>query len=130
MSLSEREQRVLRDLERQLHEEDPTLAETIQYPERHLARVSPRNIGWGIALVLVGLVVVISGVVLGHGNGLVSIIVGVTGFGLAVAGVALMVRRPPVLKDARGGMGKDRTGRSTFMERQSERWERRRDGDR
>ena len=129
MSRSEREQRVLRDLERQLHEEDPALAETIQHPERHLARVSPRNIGWGIALVLVGLVVVISGVVLGHGNGLVSVIVGVTGFGLAVAGVALMVRRPPMLKDAQG-KGGARTRRSTFMERQSERWERRQDDER
>lgn len=129
MSLSEREQRVLRDLERQLHEEDPALAETIQHPERHLARVSPRNIGWGIALVLVGLVVVISGVVLGHGNGLVSVIVGVTGFGLAVAGVALIVRRPPMLKDAQG-KGGARTRRSTFMERQSERWERRQDDER
>ncbi|QKD79527.1 MULTISPECIES: DUF3040 domain-containing protein [Actinomyces] len=126
MSLSEREQRVLRDLERQLHEEDPDLAETIQHPERHLARVSPRKVGLGIALVLVGLVVVISGVVLGHGNGLVSILVGVTGFGLAVAGVALIVRRPPTLNDARGGAAKARAGRSTFMERQSERWERRR----
>ena len=130
MSLSEREQRVLRDLERQLHEEDPALAETIQHPERHLARVSPRNIGWGIALVLIGLVVVVSGVVLGHGNGLVSVIVGVTGFGLAVAGVALMVRRPPLLKDSQSGRGSSRKGRSSFMERQSERWERRKDDDR
>ena len=54
MALSEREQQVLRDLESQLHEDDPELAQTFQREERRLSRPSPRHIGGGVALGLVG----------------------------------------------------------------------------
>ena len=49
MALSEREQQVLRDLESQLHEDDPELAQTFQREERRLSRPSPRHIGGGVA---------------------------------------------------------------------------------
>ena len=55
MALSEREQQVLRDLESQLHQDDPDLAQTLQREERRLSRPSPRHIGGGVALVLIGL---------------------------------------------------------------------------
>ena len=77
MALSEREQQVLRDLESQLHEDDPELAQTFQREERRLSRPSPRHIGGG---------------------------------GPATS----------------GNSGKKR---SSFMDRQSERWDRRRDSE-
>ncbi|MBW3069722.1 MULTISPECIES: DUF3040 domain-containing protein [unclassified Actinomyces] len=122
MALSEREQQVLRDLEEQLNDEDPSLAETMQHADTTLRRPSPRRIGAGVALLLVGLAVVIAGVAIG--NDVVSIALGVLGFALAVWGVTLMLTR--------GGAGEPKTprsaGRSSFMQRQSERWDRRRDG--
>ena len=129
MPLSEREQQVLRDLEEQLHEDDPSLASTIAQGERKLGRPSPRHIGAGVALVLLGFAVVIGGVSVSHG--LVSILVGVAGFALAVWGVTLMLTRLDAGGSARSGSVRRRgRGASSFMERQSERWDRRRDFER
>ncbi len=126
MALSEREQQVLRDLEEQLHVEDPSLAHTMDSAEAPTGRVSPRHRGAGVALVLVGLVLVIAGVAVGHS--VVSIFLGVAGFGLAVWGVTLMFTRvdpldppEPPRRSASGG----RSG-SSFTGRQSERRNRRR----
>mgnify|MGYP000957282985 CR=1 FL=1 len=75
MALSEREQQVLRDLESQLHQDDPDLAHTLQREERRLSRPSPRQVGGGVALILVGLTLLIAGVSVRHN--LVSILLGV-----------------------------------------------------
>ena len=91
MALSEREQQVLRDLESQLHEDDPELAQTFQREERRLSRPSPRHIGGGVALVLVGLALLIAGVSVPHS--LLSILLGVAGFLVAVGGVAMALTR-------------------------------------
>ena len=91
MALSEREQQVLRDLESQLHQDDPDLAQTLQREERRLSRPSPRHIGGGVALVLIGLALLIAGVSVRHN--LVSILLGVAGFLVAVAGVAMALTR-------------------------------------
>lgn len=126
MALTEREQQVLRDLEQQLHSDDPHLAQTMHRVESTIGRPSPRHIGAGVALVLVGLAVVIAGVAVGHGP--ISILLGVAGFILAVWGVTLMLTR--VSAGGAQGPGKPRRtgsgGRRSFMERQSDRWERRR----
>ena len=126
MALSEREQQVLRDLEEQLHVEDPSLAHTMDSAEAPPGRVSPRHVGAGAALVLVGLALVIAGVAVGHS--VASIFMGVAGFGLAVWGVTLMFTRT----DSIGSPGSPRRsasgGRSgsSFTGRQSERRNRRR----
>ena len=128
MALSEREQQVLRDLESQLHEDDPELAQTFQREERRLSRPSPRHIGGGVALVLVGLALL----------SLLSILLGVAGFLVAVGGVAMALTRventssPRRPAGGRGGPAKSGNGgkkRSSFMDRQSERWDRRRDSE-
>ncbi|QPL06262.1 MULTISPECIES: DUF3040 domain-containing protein [Actinomyces] len=126
MALSEREQRVLRDLEQQLHEDDPGLASSIEQVGSTMGRPSPRHVGAGVALVLTGLAVVIGGVAVGRG--LVSMLIGVVGFSLAVWGVTLMLTRTQV-SPAEGAQPGGRKG-SDFMERQSERWERRREDNR
>ena len=136
MALSEREQQVLRDLESQLHEDDPELAQTFQREERRLSRPSPRHIGCGVALVLVGLALLIAGVSVPHS--LLSILLGVAGFLVAVGGVAMALTRvestssPRRPAGGRGGPTKNGNGgkkRSSFMDRQSERWDRRRDSE-
>ena len=107
MALSEREQQVLRDLESQLHQDDPDLAQTLQ------REVSVRH-------------------------NLVSILLGVAGFLVAVGGVALALTRvesasgsrqftPRGGKPSRGKSGGGK--RSSFMDRQSERWDRRRNSE-
>ena len=136
MALSEREQQVLRDLESQLHQDDPDLAQTLQREERRLSRHSPRHIGGGVALVLIGLALLIAGVSVRHN--LVSILLGVAGFLVAVGGVALALTRvesasgsrqfaPRGGKPSRGKSGGGK--RSSFMDRQSERWDRRRNSE-
>lgn len=133
MALSEREQQVLRDLEQQLHVEDPSLADTMEQAERDgspdSGRFSPRHVGAGVALVLVGLAVVVGGVAVGHS--VVSIVLGVAGFGIAVWGVTLMLTRVSSSGGSgSGGSSKAERRRSSFMDRQSERWDRRRDSER
>ena len=95
MALSEREQQVLRDLESQLHEDDPELAQTFQREERRLSRPSPRHIGGGVALVLVGLALLIAGVSVPHS--LLSILLGVRVEGLLRPddGVQLLLGEDP-----------------------------------
>ena len=78
MALSEREQQVLRDLEKQLGAEDPGLAQTMTAADKRLGRPTPRRIGAGIALVLGGFAVVVAGVAIAHD--LWSVLVGLVGF--------------------------------------------------
>lgn len=141
MALSEREQQVLRDLEAQLNQEDPNLASSMEQVEKRLdrtVRFSPRHVGGGVSMVLVGLAVVIGGVAVGHG--VVSIGLGVLGFGLAVWGVMVALTRVDAQGRAGGkagapgagapdGAGGSQVGkgRSGFMDRQAERWDRRRE---
>ena len=123
MALSEREQQVLRDLEDQLHVEDPSLAHTMDHAETPSGRFSPRHVGAGLALV-------IGGVAVRHS--VASILLGVAGFGLAVRGVTLMLTRveaPGRRDSSRGDPSGGRSARVSFMDRQSERWERRRDSE-
>ena len=135
MALSEREQQVLRDLESQLHHDDPDLAQTLQREERRLSRPSPRHIGGGVALVLIGLALLITGVSVRHN--LLSVLLGVAGFLVSVGGVTLSLTRQEATGGTRrpatdGRSGRDRSSkrkRSSFMDRQSERWERRRDSE-
>jgi hypothetical protein len=133
MALSEREQQVLRDLEKQLGAEDPGLAQTMTAADKRLGRPTPRRIGAGIALVLGGFAVVVAGVAIAHD--LWSVLVGLVGFALAVWGITLMLTGPsrpadesssPARGGRNGGSGTDRP-RSRFMQRQAERWEHRRD---
>ena len=127
MALSEREQQVLRDLEKQLHADDPSLAGSMR-PAGGERRPSPRHIGAGVALLLVGLSVVIGGVAVGHG--IVSILVGLGGFALAVWGVSLMlttVEQGGADGGAASGSGRGPSSWGRFMDRNAERWDRRRD---
>ena len=115
MALSEREQQVLRDLEKQLGAEDPGLAQTMTAADKRLGRPTPRRIGAGIALVLGGFAVVVAGVAIAHD--LWSVLVGLVGFALAVWGSPSCLPAPPAPLTSRphppaaaGAAGVARTG--------------------
>ena len=81
MPLSEREQRILEEIEKNLHEEDPTFARTVR--EQAPAMDEVRRIKLGVALFVIGFAVMISFFFSG------AVGVGVLAFGLMVAGIVL-----------------------------------------
>jgi Flp pilus assembly protein TadB len=122
MPLSEHEQKLLEQLEKQLHEDDPKFANSMgsdpgrTWSTRHLV-VGVLCALAGIALLLVGVTTQI-------------IIVGVLGFVVMGGGVyfATMRNASGVKPGSASGTGKSGKPRSSFMSSLEERWdERRRD---
>ncbi|MGO1316199.1 MAG: DUF3040 domain-containing protein [Cellulomonadaceae bacterium] len=132
MPLSEYEQRVLEQMERQLSTDDPRLANTFQPSS---SRAGLRYLAAGVGVV-VGLALLILGVAQS------LVLVGVLGFAVMFGGVLVAFSKPrskpqqgpigTVGPDGRvGGPAKKRsrpsTGRQDFMRRLEDRWDRRRD---
>lgn len=129
MSLSDREKKILAQMEAELREEDPKLVSKINTslpsdPEERESKLSPKRVAVGSIGTIFGLAVVIAGVSLGVG--VWSIVLGVVGFVVMVAGVLWALKPVKVRKNsskqARSG-DKDRSG---FMDRQRDQWEQRR----
>ncbi|WP_285724113.1 DUF3040 domain-containing protein [Psychromicrobium xiongbiense] len=118
MPLSEHEQRLLDQLEQQLHETDPKLASTLG-GERGRS-LSTRYIISGVLLSLVGLLVLLAGVASQ------MIAIGVLGFLIMGSGVYLATLR----RGADTGHGDHGEGaakpKSSFMAGLEDRWEERR----
>lgn len=122
MPLSEHEQRLLDQLEQQLHAEDPKFANTLSSaPTRSM---STRNIVIGVLVVITGLLVLLGGVMSQ------LIIVGILGFLVMGGGVYLATLRPKL-----GAQPNDKTAQGTksatkqksgFMNGLEEKWEERR----
>ena len=121
MPLSEHEQRLLEQLEKQLHE-DRRFASSMKAPAS-TGRLSTRNIALGALLVIVGL----AGLIFGISQQL--IIVGVIGFAAMFAGVLLALA-----KSAEGKVGGVKApanskpsgpGNSPFMSGLEEKWNQR-----
>jgi len=85
MPLSEHEQRLLEQIERALYDEDPKFASTVRGGK--LRRPSRRRRVQGIALFIIGVVMLVLGVVFSSST--VGIIVSVAGF-LAMFGGAIL----------------------------------------
>jgi hypothetical protein len=79
--LSEREQRILEEIEKNLHEEDPTFASNVRQQNPPMDEM--RRIKLGIALFVVGFAVMISFFFSG------AVGIGVLAFGLMVTGIVL-----------------------------------------
>ncbi|WP_196717500.1 DUF3040 domain-containing protein [Actinomyces trachealis] len=126
MALSERDERMLREMERQFSTEDPDLAQTMSSPQSGPLHFSPRRIGGGVALVLLGLVALIAGVTVRHS--VLSILLGLLGFALAVLGVMRALSRDPGKADSASSGARGAGSKSSFMSRQEELWERRQSG--
>lgn len=131
MPLSEREQRMLDELEAQLRTEDPRLDTHLR--DSRPGGVSVRRIVLGVAVAVAGLAVVLLGV------SFQNIFVGVLGVALMGGGVYILTTR-----GKNGGDGGDEAGRSTrgrngsagakkesaFMSRLERQWDERRSQER
>ena len=127
MPLSEHEQRLLEQIERELYADDPKLVSTVR-------SINPRTYAlrrlWrSAALFIVGLGVLVSAVVISSSAGAVSIVLGLVGFIVmllaALRGSGDLRRlggRPD--PDSRSNRSRSRSRRSV-SERAQERWQRR-----
>jgi hypothetical protein len=123
MPLSEHEQKLLEQLEKQLHEDDPKFANSMgSDPGRSW---STRHVVIGVLCALAGIFLLLVGVTLQN------IFVGVLGFVVMGAGVyfATMRSSTPGKSGSGGRPGKPGKSRSSFMSRLEERWDERRRGD-
>lgn len=131
MPLSEHEQKLLEEMERQLFADDPRLARTFHRSTR--PRRDRRRITLGILAILVGLVLLVLAVALP------MIWLGVAAFVLMVAGGVWAATAPQVVDGRAGAAQAGRAGTSpaasgsassrAFMRRMEERWDRRGDDD-
>lgn len=122
MPLSEHEQRLLDQLEQQLHAEDPKFAHALSSaPSRSM---STRNIVIGVLIVITGLLVLLGGVAT-H-----LIILGILGFLVMGAGVWVALLKPKFSAGAdpghRSGSKPGTRQKSGFMNGLEEKWDERR----
>lgn len=123
MPLSEHEQKLLEQLEKQLHEDDPKFANSMgSDPGRSW---STRHVVIGVLCALAGIFLLLVGVTLQN------IFVGVLGFVVMGAGVYFATMRSSAPGKSRSGgrPGKPGKARSSFMSSLEERWDERRRGD-
>ena len=121
MPLSEHEQKLLEQLEKQLHEDDPKFANSMgSDPGRTW---STRHLVIGVLCTLAGIALLLVGVTVQN------IFVGVLGFVVMGGGVYFATMRAAGGKQrSAAGTGKSGKPRSSFMSSLEERWdERRRD---
>jgi len=124
MPLSEQEQRLLDEMERNLYQNDADFVSTVGVGR---GRVNYRGIVLGAILFLVGIIVLLAGV------GTQNSVIGVVGFAVMFAGVFVAVtpsrrspfsRRPSPSPTTTEGTPRP----SSFMDNLNQRWERRQDG--
>ncbi|AZQ76211.1 MAG: DUF3040 domain-containing protein [Flaviflexus sp.] len=121
MALSEYEQKMLEQLEEQLRDEDPKLAESFQ-PVR---QVSLKRLVLGLFIVVAGLGILVAAVAFSMSW------VGIIGF-VVMLGGALYIFSGPIGVSSGPKVSAGAQASSTkesFMARQQEMWERRRDQD-
>ena len=137
MALTEYEKKILEQMEASLREEDPALASQMSTPaaeeEDEPARGprAPRRIALGLTGAVLGMVVLVAAVSLGYS--ILSILLGVAGFALTVAGILYALSRPGTSSesaDESSEHGTDKSGGwNSFMQDQERRWDDRRDND-
>lgn len=134
MPLSEQEQRLLDEMERNLLHNDADVVSASSGGRPF----SYRNLVYGALLVVVGLCMLVAGVALFQSLGsaqFVGIIVGVLGFGAMFGGVILALRRSPAdsldFDDVPRPRGAAPTPNRSqgFMDKMNDRWDRRHDAD-
>lgn len=129
MPLSEQEQRLLDEMERQLMHTD---ADVVHASTGDRA-LSYRNLLLGAVLVLVGLGAIIAGIAMWNSTVVAAVIVGVVGFGAMLAGVILAVSpgKGDTSSDAADSPTPQKTpsvGGASFMDKMNDRWDKRQQG--
>ncbi len=124
MPLSEQEQRLLEEMERNLYQNDADFVATVS---GRRGRPNYTQIVLGALLSVAGVATLVAGVIVRQP------LVGVIGFALMLAGVLLVLAPSAGSTSSTRAATPDRPGsapkRSSFMEAMNERWERRRDSD-
>ncbi|XAS65309.1 DUF3040 domain-containing protein [Micrococcaceae bacterium Sec5.8] len=123
MPLSEHEQKLLEQLEKQLHEDDPKFASSMGSDAGR--SWSTRHLVIGVLATLAGVVLLLLGVTIQ------SILVGVLGFVVMGAGVYYATMRGAGAGTAKasGPAGKSGKPRSSFMSNLEQRWDERHRGE-
>lgn len=139
MALSDYEKQVLAQMEAQLHNEDPKMADRMRQTSTKVsgpAASRPRRVAFGVVLVLVGAVVLIGGLIATpylKGFEFLGTAIGVLGFVVIVLGVLKIFgvgSKSPESKPApRSQPAGASASHASFMDRQNERWDRRQHGE-
>ncbi len=121
MPLSEQEQRLLDEMERNLYQNDADFVATVGGSR---GRLNYTALVAGVLVAVLGVAVLVSGVILRQP------IIGVGGFVVMFAGVLLAVGSPRRASSAPShtASGSRRGSRTSFMDRMNARWDRRQDG--
>jgi len=138
MALTEYEKKILEQMEASLREEDPALASQMSAPaaekEDEPARGprAPRRIALGLTGAVLGMVVLVAAVSLGYS--ILSLLLGVAGFALTVAGILYALSRPGASSSQSADESSERgaekgSGWNSFIQDQERRWDDRRDND-
>lgn len=138
MALTEYEKKILEQMEASLREEDPALASQMSAPvsdelesEVPTAPRGPRRIALGLTGAVLGMIVLVAAVSLGYS--VASILLGVAGFALTVAGVLYALSRPGGKASATEKSAADKKNESggwdSFIQDQERRWDNRKDND-
>jgi hypothetical protein len=123
MPLSEHEQKLLEQLEKQLHEDDPKFASSMG---------SDAGRSWSTRHLVIGVLATLAGVVLLlFGVTIQNIFVGVLGFVVMGAGVYYATMRGAAAGKAKASRAAGKSGRprSSFMSNLEERWDERHRGE-
>ena len=133
MALTEYEKKILEQMEASLREEDPALASQMSAPaaeeEDEPARGprAPRRIALGLTGAVLGMVVLVAAVSLGYS--ILSILLGVAGFALTVAGILYALSRPGASSGSAERGAEKGSGWNSFIQDQERRWDDRRGND-
>ena len=119
MALSEYEQKMLEQLEAQLNDEDPKLVETFR-PTRQM---SLKHLVLGLFILVAGIGVLVGGVATGWTW------LGVIGFAIMLAGTLYVMagNTKGTERVVPAPQSSPRTPKRSFMDKQAEEWQRRRD---
>lgn len=118
MALSDYEKQVLEEMEAQFDHQPSSFRDHVRedaHSPRSSSKLSPKRVAVGSLMIVAGLLILVAAVSLGYS--VLSLIVGVAGFLFMLGGAWYALQTPRVLRPG--------AKRSSFMQRQEERWDRR-----
>ena len=118
MALSDYEKQVLEEMEAQFDHQPSSFRDHVRedaHSPRSSSKLSPKRVAVGSLMIVAGLLILVAAVSLGYS--VLSLIVGVAGFLFMLGGAWYALQTPRVSRPG--------AKRSSFMQRQEERWDRR-----
>lgn len=118
MALSDYEKQVLEEMEAQFDHQPSSFRDHVRedaHSPRSSSKLSPKRVAVGSLMIVAGLLILVAAVSLGYS--VISLIVGVAGFLFMLGGAWYALQTPRVSRPG--------AKRSSFMQRQEERWDRR-----